>query len=178
MARSKGSKNKQPRPDKGILNQFCLKGHDKNIVGRTTDNKCRICVNERSLERYKTNREIINAIRRSKSHDYDLKHPRTVEQKLRKQFTNKLWFKNNRASVNVRKIKDESNRKLRVVAWTDWDKIKEFYKNCPKGMEVDHVIPLQGKLVSGLHVSWNLQYLTPPENRIKRNKFKTLVSTI
>lgn len=178
MPKPIGSKNKHPRPDKGILKQFCSKGHDKNIVGRTTDNKCRLCVNDRSLNRYKVNRETINAIRRFRSHEYDLLHPRTVEQKLRKKFTDKLWFKENRASVNVRKIKDQTNRQLRVVAWTDWDKIKEFYKNCPKGMEVDHIIPLQGKLISGLHVSWNLQYLTPEQNRKKRNKFKILVSTI
>ena len=37
--------------------------------------------------------------------------------------------------------------------------------------EVDHVVPLQGKLVSGLHVPWNLEIVHWQSNRRKINKF-------
>lgn len=60
----------------------------------------------------------------------------------------------------------------RTPSWQQTEEIKAFYNACPAGMHVDHIIPLQGEKVSGLHVLENLQYLSAVENVQKRNKFE------
>lgn len=54
--------------------------------------------------------------------------------------------------------------------WANHDEIRMIYAYCPDGYEVDHIEPLQGKDVCGLHVENNLQYLPRSENRKKSNK--------
>jgi 5-methylcytosine-specific restriction endonuclease McrA len=45
--------------------------------------------------------------------------------------------------------------------------IGKFYRNCPPGLEVDHIIPISR---GGIHTLSNLQYLPLSENRKKFNK--------
>lgn len=60
----------------------------------------------------------------------------------------------------------------RTPAWADMNKVRDIYVNTPPGYHVDHIVPLRGTNVSGLHVENNLQYLTPEQNLIKSNTFE------
>ena len=67
--------------------------------------------------------------------------------------------------------------KTATVAFSDRKEIKKIYQQCAlttkdTGIkhEVDHIIPLKGKYVSGLHVHWNLQIIKAVDNRSKSNK--------
>lgn len=80
------------------------------------------------------------------------------------------WAKRNRGYcayiVRLRQI-----AKLRATPkWADLEEIKKIYSNRPDGYHVDHIVPLKGKTICGLHVSWNLQYLPAKDNWKKGNK--------
>lgn len=45
-------------------------------------------------------------------------------------------------------------------------------KNTGEEWHVDHIIPINGKIVSGLHVPNNLRVITAKENYLKQNKYE------
>lgn len=67
--------------------------------------------------------------------------------------------------------KRQAAKQQRTPVWADVAAMAAFYVACPIGQVVDHVIPLRGKLVSGLHVLENLQYLTKLDNLKKGNSY-------
>jgi len=76
--------------------------------------------------------------------------------------------------------KRRSKAKYATPSWADKTKMRLVYKlasnlNRLHGAEkyhVDHIIPLQGKRVSGLHVHNNLQIISAVANKSKFNKWK------
>lgn len=177
--------------------QFCKHGHNTSVCGRDKRNACKQCKldwqakhpeyfpkyfeeNKEELlkqmkQYYVDNRDLVLALNKQwrDAHKEEKALSDKEYYELHKEdilARNRQWQKEHPEVMKTLKIKTQTNRNLRVVAWTDWNEIEQVYKNCPKGMVVDHIIPLQGKNVSGLHVSWNLQYLTPEENNRKHNR--------
>lgn len=110
---------------------------------------------------YETNRE--KELSRTKD-----KYERTKEKVLRRQ---KQYRKDNPEKVKYSSSIQRASKLNRTPSWANLNLIKEIYRNCPKGYHVDHIVPLRGKNVSGLHIPENLQYLTIRENLSKGNKF-------
>ena len=86
----------------------------------------------------------------------------------------------NKGKINALVTKRKARVKLRTPLWADTLKIKAYYEVCAFFNEVngyikyhvDHVIPLQGELVSGLHVQNNLRVIPWLDNIRKKNRFE------
>lgn len=69
-----------------------------------------------------------------------------------------------------------------MPAWANKSKIRKIYAEAREMTKatgnvhhVDHIIPIKGKNVCGLHVETNLQILTASENLKKFNKYEVLL---
>ena len=93
----------------------------------------------------------------------------------------KAYKKANPGKVNARSSKRHCAKLQRTPEWLSIEQIREieqFYIDASElswlsngGLQVDHIIPILGKNVSGLHVPWNLQLLDSSDNNKKRNSF-------
>lgn len=91
------------------------------------------------------------------------------------------WQKNNKGKVNANTALRHAAKMKRKPNWlTKEDKsyIKCLYqlaamrnKESDIKWHVDHIVPLQGETVSGLHVPWNLRVIPAEDNIRKNNRF-------
>lgn len=89
------------------------------------------------------------------------------------------WRKENPAKNAAHSAKRHAAKLQRTPAFGAQDLIPIFYEVARSATErtgiphhVDHIIPLRGRNVSGLHVFNNLQILTASENSSKRNSWE------
>ena len=95
---------------------------------------------------------------------------------------NKLYKSLNRPRMTSIQRKRELSKINRTPNWlTDFDHLKinciyqvAAMRTRESGMKwhVDHIIPLQGKIVSGLHVPSNLRIIPASENMRKNNLYE------
>lgn len=114
-----------------------------------------------------------------KKREQDSRYYQANSERIRGQV--KDYHRNNKAKTRAWSARSTAKRLQRIPGWLrkeDWVKIEDFYILAAKmtaetGIkhQVDHVIPLNGRTVSGLHVPENLQVITAEENHKKRNKY-------
>ncbi|MGF6636821.1 hypothetical protein [Paraburkholderia sp. MM6662-R1] len=78
----------------------------------------------------------------------------------------------------ARTMKRYAAKRNATPAWADLRAISSIYEcaaelSAKTGIkhEVDHIVPLLGELVCGLHVPWNLRIVPASVNREKSNRF-------
>jgi len=138
---------------------------------------------DRSKAWKKDNRERVNELNR-KNYDAEKRREYSAvyrkENKDKRSTYNKEWLKERPGWANAYAAKRrDAVRKaaLSCASQKDLEEIKGIYALAKKMTEltgqphhVDHVVPIKGKSVCGLHVPWNLQVITATENLKKSNK--------
>lgn len=104
----------------------------------------------------------------------DYNHRWSQDNKEHKALYNRKYLENNRELFVAKAAKRRASKLQRTPTWLSpehLNEIKEMYQTSPQGYHVDHIVPLQGANVSGLHVPWNLQHLPASDNLQKSNSF-------
>lgn len=157
--------------------KFCKKCQTEKSLSEfylSVPSRCKVCRNSHSTLWRKTHpKEWNNIVRKS-----ERKIPQSKKREWAKKFHErnpdwaKQYYQDNShiwihcSRVRQQKIKDQT------PPWADMKKIKLIYQEAKLlSLEVDHIIPLRGEIVCGLHVEHNLQLLTKEENRKKSNNY-------
>lgn len=158
------------------LNTFCILCHKADNVARKKANRQnpKFVANEYAQKKIyrKENREKI-AIEMFNWREKNAGHVKEYAKKYRQE---------NKTRCNYLCQKRKIDLINRTPKWLDEDDlwiIEQAYdiatkRSAATGIQwhVDHIIPLRGKYVSGLHVPTNLQVITWYENQRKTNKFE------
>jgi len=167
----------------------CKHGH---VNERATRNgECLSCAHIRLIDWKKNNKEYVSLYQKkykenNKINEYETRkkwfelNPEKKEKhRLLKNKCTSIWNKKHRdkrnanlANYRFTKIKGTPNW-LDVTQKVEIDAIYLFcdaLKKCGLNYHVDHIIPLRGKNVNGLHTPWNLQVIHATENIKKGNR--------
>jgi len=116
--------------------------------------------------------------------EYDKKYQEANKEKIRAYLSEykKMYRKLKPSKLNAHEAKRRAAKIQRTPAWlTEFDLLKieclyqvaaMYSKESNQSWHVDHIIPLRGELVSGLHVPCNLRVIPAIQNITKGNKFE------
>lgn len=146
------------------LDQFAKRNRSKDGL----QYKCKECTQLFNKAHYQANREeICKAVT-----IYWHQNKEWLAPKLRQ--THKVYRENNKGRYayhcRMRQARLLQATPIWLTSEHKQQMIALYEEGKAKGMHVDHIIPLKGKNVCGLHVPWNLQLLNPSENFRKNNK--------
>lgn len=145
--------------DRYTVNGGCIGCHS------IRDQKWRIehldIMREAMVKWRKTNKELETARRKNRS-------PAQLKAELKAKRT---WRNKNRGLINSYAVKHRAQKLKATPAWADIKAVEQVYITCPKGYHVDHIVPLQGKIVCGLHTVENLQVIPASLNTSKGNRY-------